>query len=309
MKTHTRNNAFSEHLFEFRSVERKRLLLSLGITIVVMIIEVFGGILTNSLALMSDAGHMFTHSFAIAISLAAIIIARKPPCHHKTFGLYRMEILAAFINGLFLLLIVFILIFEAIQRIIQPMEILPFEMLVIAFVGLLVNLTSIFILQASKTQDLNIRGLFYHIIADTISSIGIVIAAVVIYFTDWYFIDPLISLFISGVILLWAWGILKESTRILLEMAPKGLNAEIIEQELKGHFHEIHAFNNTHLWTISSEMLVFSTHAQINDSVLTTADQRNLISKINEYLFKKYSIVESTIQVGFSDEIDACNVI
>lgn len=92
-------------------------------------------------------------------------------------------------------------------------------------------------------------------------------------------------------------------------MAPKGLNAEIIEQELKGHFHEIHALNNTHLWTISSEMLVFSTHAQINDSVLTTADQRNLISKINVYLFKKYSIIESTIQVGFSDEIDACNVI
>ena len=116
MDHHKTENPFSDHLFEYRSVEKKRLLLSLLITATVMIVEVIGGLVTNSIALISDAGHMFTHSFAIAVSLIAILIARKPPCHHRTFGLYRAEILAAFVNGLFLLLIVFTLIYEAILR-------------------------------------------------------------------------------------------------------------------------------------------------------------------------------------------------
>lgn len=294
-------NKFSDHLFEFRAVEKKRLLLSLLITSVVMIVEVIGGILTNSLALISDAGHMFTHSFAISISLVAIIIARKPPCHHRTFGLYRAEILAAFVNGLFLFLIVFILIFEAIMRIVHPVEILAFEMLVIALVGLGVNLTSIFILKGSIKKDLNIKGLFYHIIADTASSIGIIAAAVVIFYTGWTIIDPFVSLFISVIITIWAIGILKESTRILLEMTPKGLNIDIIRNNLKEKFIEIEELYNVHLWTITSDMLVFSAHMELENLSMSYTDQEKLISRINQYLYEKYNIIESTIQIGHNN--------
>ena len=295
-------NKFSDHLFEYRAVEKKRLLLSLLITSVVMIVEVIGGILTNSLALISDAGHMFTHSFAIGISLVAIIIARKPPCHHRTFGLYRAEILAAFVNGLFLFLIVFILIFEAIMRIAHPVEILAFEMLVIALVGLVVNLTSIFILKGSIKKNLNIKGLFYHIIGDTASSIGIIAAAVVIFYTGWTIIDPFVSLFISVIITIWAIGILKESTRILLEMTPKGLNIDIIRNNLKEKFIEIDELYNVHFWTITSDMLVFSAHVELENLSMSYTDQEKLISRINQFLSKKYNIIESTIQIGHNNK-------
>ena len=296
MTTRGKKNTFSKHLFKFRNVEKKKLILSLSITSVVMVIEIIGGFLTNSIALISDAGHMFTHSFAIAISLIAIIIACKPPCHHRTFGLYRAEILAAFINGLFLLLIVAIIIYEALQRIIHPIEVIGFQMLQIAFIGLAVNLVSIALLHGSHKESLNIRGVFYHIIADAVSSVGIVLAAVVILFTGWNFIDPMVSLGISLLIIYWAWGILKDSTRILLETAPKGLDIDVITTDLKNSFPEIKELYYVHLWTIIPEMIVFSAHVTLNSNKLKMK-QEELISKINSYLSKKYNIIESTIQI------------
>jgi len=142
-------DAFSEHLFAYRSVAGKKLFLSLAITFFVMVIELIGGFLTRSIALISDAGHMFTHCFAIGISLVAIMIARKPPCHHRTFGLYRSEILAAFINGLFLLFIVGLIVNEAIRRMINPEEVASLSMLMIGVIGLVVNTASIVILRGS----------------------------------------------------------------------------------------------------------------------------------------------------------------
>lgn len=162
MEKKVSNNAYSDHLFQFRSVERKRLVLSFTITLTVMVIEVVGGLITNSIALLSDAGHMFTHAFAIGISLLANFIARKPPCHHKTFGLYRAEVLAAFINGLFLIPVVGIIIYEAILRFLYPQEIIGFYMLVVAFIGLTVNITSILILQGSQNTSLNVKSVLPH---------------------------------------------------------------------------------------------------------------------------------------------------
>ena len=290
MKNKKYKNAFSEHLFEYRNVEQKKLVLSLSITSIVMLIELIGGFLTNSIALLSDAGHMFTHSFAIAISLIAILIARRPPCHHRTFGLYRTEVLAAFINGLFLLLVVAIVIYEAIQRFIHPLEVLGLQMLLIAFIGLAVNGASIAILHGSHKTNLNIKGVFYHMIADAVSSVGIVIGAVLILFTGWNFIDPLISLGISALIIYWAWGILIDSTRVLLETAPKGLDISVISDDLKKSFSEIKELYNVHLWTIIPEMIVFSAHITLNNNKLKSK-QKNLISKINAYLAKKYNII------------------
>jgi len=300
-------STYSDHLFQFRSVERKRLILSLSITLTVMVVEVIGGFITNSIALLSDAGHMFTHGFAIGISLLANYIARKPPCHHKTFGLYRAEVLAAFINGLFLIPIVGIIIFEVILRFLNPQDFIGFYMLIVAFIGLAVNITSIIILQGSHNTSLNVRSVFFHMIADAASSIGIVIAAFIIISTGFTLLDPIVSLGISAVILYWAWGILKESTQILLEMAPKGLNIDTISEDLKKNFPEVIELNNEHLWTIIPNMLVYSAHIKLNDKIIDT-NQEEAISKINDFLLKKYKIIESTIQIIPKKAIEACNI-
>ncbi|MBN1762421.1 MAG: cation transporter [Methanomicrobia archaeon] len=299
-------NAFSEHLFEYRAVEKRKLLLSLSITSVVMVVEVIGGILTNSIALISDAGHMFTHSFAIGISLIAIQIARKPPCHHRTFGLYRAEILAAFINGLFLILVVGIIVYEAILRIVHPREVLGLQMFVIALVGLVVNVASILILRGSTT-DLNVRSVFYHLIGDAASSIGIVIAAVVIFYTMWNIVDPLVSMGISALILYWAWGILKESSRILLELAPTGMNIAIIGDDLKTTFPEIEELYNVHLWAITPDMLVFSAHIKL-PSAIVASDHGELLARITNHLAENYRIIESTLQIASDYEPEVCRI-
>jgi len=307
MTKQTTKNSFSEHLFEYRSVEQRKLVLSLLITVMAMILELIGGYVTNSMALLSDAGHMFTHVFALVIGLAAIIIARKPPCHHRTFGLFRAEVLAAFVNGLFLIGIVVIIVYEAIIRILHPIEILGLEMLLIAFIGLAVNLISIMILRGSQKENLNIRSVFYHMFADVISSIGIVIAALIIMYMGWTFIDPFVSIGISIVILFWASGVLKDSTRILLETAPKGLDIDMISDDLKNNFSEIRELHNVHIWSITPDMQVFSAHVQINPSKVQEK-QEEIISKINDYLLKKYNIIECTIQICSDQGSEVCNI-
>ncbi|UCC20972.1 MAG: cation transporter [Promethearchaeota archaeon] len=300
-------NAYSDHLFQFRSVERKRLILSLTITTIVMVIEIIGGFVTNSIALISDAGHMFTHAFAIGISLLANVIARRPPCHHKTFGLYRAEVLAAFINGLFLIPIVGVIIYEAILRFLNPQEIFGFYMLIVAFIGLAVNITSILILQSQRNSSLNVKSVFYHMIADAASSIGIVIAAFIIMFTGVVILDPIVSLGISIVIIYWAYGILKESVRILLEMAPKGMNVDTITNDLKKKFPEILELYDAHLWTIIPDMLIYSAHVKLKKNI-AIGNQEDLLIKINDYLSKNYKIIESTIQIMPIDALEACNL-
>ena len=307
MTKYTTKNSFSKHLFEYRYVEQKKLISSFIITVIAMILELIGGYLTNSMALLSDAGHMFTHAFALIIGLAAIIIARKPPCHHRTFGLYRAEVLAAFVNGLFLIAVVGLIIYEATIRIMHPIRIFGLEMLLIAFIGLAVNIVSIIILRGSQKENLNIRSVFYHMFADAVSSIGIVIAALVIMYTGWTFIDPFVSIGISFVILFWAWGVLKDSTRILLETAPKGLDIDMISEDLKNKFSEIQKLHNVHIWSITPEMLVFSAHVQINQSRIQ-AKQEDVTSKINDYLLQKYKIIECTIQICTENGSEVCNI-
>lgn len=296
----------SSHLFEFRLVEKKKLVLSLLITLVVMIVEILGGILTFSIALISDAGHMFTHAFAIGLSLLAIVIAKKPACHHKTFGLYRAEVLAAFINGLFLFPVIGFIVYEAILRFLNPQEIGSFYMLIVALIGLGVNISSIFILRGSHRTNISIKSVFYHMIADAASSIGIVIVAIIITFTNWNFLDPTVSVGISIVIFYWAYGILRDSTRILLEMTPSGLNIDVISEDLKSKFNKIAEILHVHLWTITPDMLVFSAYIKMR-ACESPVEQEKLLSDVSEYLSEKYNILESTIQTVCSENLLACN--
>ncbi len=298
-------NALSEFVFEFRDAQKNKLVLSLSITAVVLVIELIGGILTNSIALFSDAGHMFTHAFALCIGLIALVIAKRPPCHHRTFGLYRAEILAAFVNGIFLLAIVGVIIYEAILRMLHPEQILGMEMLMVAFIGLAANIASIVILRGSHKHNINIRGVFYHMIADAVSSVGIIAAALIILFTGWVFIDPLVSVGIAAIIVYWAWGILKESARVLLEMAPKGLNIDIISDDLKKNFSEIKELYNAHIWSITPDILMFSAHVTLQTDNIQMK-QEQIIQSLNKYLSEKYHIFDSTIQVTSGKETGVC---
>jgi len=290
------------HIFEFRTIEKNKLILSLSITAVVMVIELIGGFLTNSIALISDAGHMFTHCFAIGISLGAIYIAQRPPCHHITFGLYRAEVLAALINGLFLIVIVIIILYEAIERLINPISVFGLGMLSIGLIGLFVNLASILILRGSQKNNLNVRSVFYHMIADAAASVGVVCGAIIIYYTGFYLLDPIISLGISIIILIWAYNILKEASRILLEIAPVGYDSDTIANDLKKRFPQISKIFGSHIWAITLDMYIYYAHV----SFKSKKDQNNTVKKMNDYLAKKYHIIESTIQIDTEEAPHVC---
>ena len=191
------------------------------------------------------------------------------------------------------------------MRLLTPEEIEGIFMLFTAIIGLAVNITSILILHGSQKEDLNIKGVFYHMIGDAISSVAVVFTSFIIYYTNYSYLDPILSFLISLLIISWAIKILKESGRILLEMTPKGLDINIIEKDLKNTFIQIVEINHTHLWTITSELLILTTHLQlIKDKI----DEDKFINDISYYLYKKYNIIESTIQISFSNEIRGCEM-
>ena len=282
------------HLHEYRSVEKKKLKLTMAITGSVMIVEAVGGVLTNSLALLSDAGHMFTHFFALGISFAAIIIASKEPCHHRTYGFYRAEILAALFNSLFLFAVTAYILYAGIRRLIQPEPILGLPMFFVALVGLAVNAISVWILGGSARDDLNIKGAFLHMLADTISSIVIVFGAIVLYFTGWYFIDPLLAIGICLVIFVWAWRLFRDSIDVLLETAPKGMNINELSAELRKAIPEIQDIQDIHVWVITSNMYSFTAHIAIGQ--VNRSRSNEILMAINKLLSEKYNIEHTTIQ-------------
>jgi cobalt-zinc-cadmium efflux system protein len=281
-------------LEDYRSVEQRKLKLTMAITGSVMIVEVIGGILTRSLALLSDAGHMFTHFFALGVSFAAIRIACTAPCHHRTFGFYRAEVLAALFNSLFLFAVTAYILYEGVKRLAHPEPVLGLQMLVVAVIGLAVNVASVLILRGSARDDLNIKGAFLHVMADTVSSIVIIVGAIVIYFSGWNVIDPLLAIGISAVIAVWAWGLLKDSINILLEVAPRGITADDVSAELRKAIPEIREIHDMHIWVITSNMYSLTAHIALDPAA--AAEARGILERINRILDEKYDIEHTTIQ-------------
>ncbi len=284
---------------EFKGVAKNRLALAMGVTAAVMVLELVGSVLTGSLALGSDAGHMFTHLFALVISFTAIVFAQKEPCHHRTYGFYRMEILAALINSLFLFAVTGYIVYEAVVRLLNPQPILGIEMFIVALFGLAANGVSILLLRGHAEHDLNIKGAFLHMFADTASSVAIIIAAVIVYFTGWYFIDPLIGLGISVLILIWAWGLFRDSVNVLLESAPKGMNTDEIAEEIKKLIPQIIDITDIHIWEITSNMYSFTAHLKLpaQDPVRC----QRIIEDINWMLDNKYGVQHTTIQLDYAE--------
>jgi cobalt-zinc-cadmium efflux system protein len=296
--THEHNHDHG-HSHDYKGVALQRLGLSLGITVVVMFVEVAGGWYSGSIALISDAGHMLTHAFAIAVSIFGILMARQPVCHHRTFGMLRAEVLAAFINGIFLLGVSAWIIIESIERFMNPQSLLTMQMLMVALLGLAVNIFSIFLLQGSRHNDLNIRSVFMHMIGDAASSVAIVIAAVVIRYTSWNWLDPAVSLLIALWIAVWALGLLKESARILLEMAPRGQFVHDISDAMRERFPAILETSHEHVWTITESVIVFSAHLLVDGDRLQRQGCNDWLETVEQWLAHEYKVTESTLQVRF----------
>jgi cobalt-zinc-cadmium efflux system protein len=282
-------------MHEYKNVTKNRLVLSMIITASVMVIEVFGSVLTGSLALGSDAGHMFTHLFALAISFTAIIISCKEPCHHRTYGYYRAEILAALFNSIFLFGVTAYIFYQGIERLLNPQPVLGFEMLLVALAGLAANGISILILRKSIRNDLNVKGAFLHMFADTASSIVIIIGAIVVSLTGWYSIDPLLGIGISILIFVWAFGLMRDSINVLMETAPKGMNVEMVTAEIKKSIPEVAAINDMHIWEITSGMYSLTAHMKAN--IATNENLSEIINRINKLLDDKFGIEHTTIQI------------
>jgi cobalt-zinc-cadmium efflux system protein len=287
----------ADGLFEYRSVEKRKLRLTILLTGLMMLAEIAGGIFTNSLALLSDAGHMFTHLFALAISLGAIVCANAPSCSRRTFGFYRVEILAALFNSIFLFAVTAGILYAGIVRIMHPLHVLTTQMLVVAAIGLAVNLVSAWILHSASREDINVKSAFLHMWADTLSSVAIIIGAIVIRFTGWQILDPALSILITVPILAWGWVLLRDSVNILLEAAPKGITADAVSALLLKELPQVQAVDDLHVWEITSKMYSMTCHLRLKQG--TTPQQgRDTLSALKRLVDEKFDIGHTTIEIS-----------
>ena len=282
----------SSHNHTHRGEERSKLVLACALTGTMFIVEGIAGFLTNSLALLSDAGHMLTHMIALLISLGAIVFASRPPTARKTYGFYRLEILAALFNGATLFLITIWIFFHAYKRIINPEPVASGHMLIVAIVGLLVNLACAYILKTSH-GSLNIKSAFMHMMADTFSSLVVVFGAIIMHYTQWYILDPALSVLICIVILVWSYQLITESVDILLEATPKDVDLENVIKSIS-ELDEIEGVHDVHIWTITSGMYAMSAHIYIKDIMVSETQQ--IMSNINTLVNEKFSIGHTVIQ-------------
>ncbi len=286
---------------------RKGLLIALAITLFMMIAEIIGGILSNSLALLSDAGHMFTDTLALALSFFAMKFAGMPATEKKTFGFYRLEILAALLNGVTLVIISLYIMVEAYQRILNPQPVAGTLMLIVAVIGLLANVIGALFLMKHHETNLNIRGAFLHIIGDAVSSVGVIIGGIIILYTGWYLIDPILSILIALGIIAGSVGLVSESVSILLESAPSHINIAAVAEEI-ARVDGVREAYHVHVWTITSGVYALSAHVIIDDRPVSGS--RELLDAIRQRLIDRFKIMHSTIQLECErcDESGSCSL-
>lgn len=288
---HAHDDHEHTHSHDHRSVDKRLLKIALIITFITMIAEFVAGFISNSLALISDAIHMFTHSFALIVSLLAIIIASKQAPIEKTFGYYRAEVLAAFINGITIVLSIVWILYEAIERFITPSQIDIKTAMIVAIIGLVVNIITGVILMQGDKNNINLKSAFVHMLSDALSSVAIIIGYIVIYFTQWYFIDIILALLVAFVIGKWAMTVLKSSVNTLMESSP--LNLKEVQSFIEQH-NEVLELHDVHIWEITQDMYNMTAHVKIKKSSLENYEQ--LLHEINHELKQKYKIVHTTFQ-------------
>lgn len=295
---HNHDHHGHHHHGSTRDRNKKGLTIALIITTVIMLLEFFGGLLTNSLALLSDSGHMLSDASSLALSLVAMWFATRPASPNKTYGFYRFEILAALFNGVTLFLIAGFIVYEAYERFLEPPTVASGSMMLIALIGLLANLLSAWTLmrQGDVKDNVNLRSAYLHVIGDALGSVGAILAGLVMYFFEWYVADPIISVVVALLILKSAWGIIKHTIHILMEGTP----ITIDQQEVKNALEDINGVINIHdlhIWTITSGLDSLSCHILIEDD----QDSQTILQQAIHKIENKFKIKHTTIQVEKSD--------
>ncbi|MFH1862955.1 MAG: cation diffusion facilitator family transporter [bacterium] len=275
----------------------RALWLALSINAAFLLIEFIGGLLTGSLALLADAGHMLTDVAALFIALLASKIAEYPASTKRSYGYGRVKVLSALLNGLSLWLIVGLIIWEAIHRLAQPPQIKSREMLLIAVAGLIANVSSAWVLKRFQKHDLNIRGAFLHLIADSLGSVAVILAGVVILWKGWFIADPIASLCISMVILWSSLGIIREALRILLESTPSRINLQEVKAYLES-FEEVQYCHDIHIWSIGSDQPILTAHLVVAADV----SHDDLLKRATCAVVEKFGISHTTLQLESSHQ-------
>ena len=278
---------------------QKRLFLSLLITIGILVAEVIGGIMSHSLALLSDAGHVLTDAFALGLSLIALLIMKRPSDYRATYGYQRIGLIAALINGVSLVVIAIFIFLEAYKRFNSPPEINTSVMLTIAAAGLVGNLITAWVL-GHKHDDLNMKSVWLHVLGDTISSVGVIAAGLVIKYTGWLLADTIASGVVGVMIIIGGTRVIKETLWILLELSPIGFRAEDISTKIAG-LPEVRSIHDVHIWSIGHGIPAFSGHVQVLDQKISETDT---IRKKIERLLVDQGIKHAVIQMECAD---CCN--
>ena len=284
----------SDGLTEARSLNRSTLAVALVIALAVVGVEVAGGILTNSLALLADAGHMVSDVLAISIALFAIWLASRPASAQQTFGYHRAEVLAAAANGVMLLLVAAFIFWQATLRFSDPPDVSSAPMLGIGVIGLVANVASALILHGRQGESLNVRGVFYHVLGDLAGSVGVIVAGVIMLTTGWFLADPLVSVAIGLLIVLGAVRLLRESLTVLLETVPSHIDTALVEQAVT-HTEGVVGLHDLHIWTVTSGLIALSCHCELTGD----RDSDQVLAELCDMLHERFAIHHVTIQPEF----------
>ena len=270
---------------------------AIGLTSLTLAAEVVGGFWTNSLALLSDAAHVFSDLFALVLSLAAIRLAGMPATDRRTYGWHRAEILASLVNGLTLLLISGGILWEAWKRLIEPQEVRTLEMFVIAGIGLVMNLIVASRLHGHSRDDLNVRSAFLHVLGDALASVGVILGGLIMHFTRWYVVDAVISALIVIIVVIGASRVLREAVHILLEGVPKHIDLQEVVARMR-QVVGVNDIHHLHVWSICSHITSLSAHVDVDPE--SRLRQGEIVGEIEQLLDHEYHITQTTLQVECS---------
>ena len=285
-----------DHGVSAAGANRGRLLTVLAMTSLVLVAEVIGGLLTGSLALLADAGHMFTDVAGLGLAILAITFAAKPPSAQRTYGYFRLEILAAVVNGMLLFGVAVLILVEAWRRFSSPPDVASGEMLAFAAVGLAANLVSLLLLRRGAAHSLNVKGAYLEVLGDLLGSVAVIAAAVIITTTGWNYADPIASVAVALMILPRTWTLLREAVDVLLEATPKGLDLADVRRHIVETDGVVDA-HDLHVWTITSGMPVLSVHVVVDDAALANGGSGRILDRLGDCLADHFDVEHCTFQL------------
>ncbi len=285
--------AYNHHHFES---SRRRLWLAFWTQLAFLVVEVVGGILANSLALLADAGHMLSDVGALGLSLLALAWTARPPTDRKTYGYHRLEILVALVNGLVLWAIAGYIFYAAVGRFFQPPEVSSRPLIIIASLGLLVNLLGMSVLMPTRSHNLNLRSAFLHLLGDSLGSVAAIAAGVAIWWRGWYWLDPLAGGIVGVLIIISSWQLVWEAAEILMESTPRHIPLDEVQQSLENH-PQVQQVHDLHIWTIASGIFALSVHVTVDNHL----NRDCLTGELEELLRSRFGLDHNTIQIEGPD--------